>query len=167
MGKKNHIFIHVIFVNVNLQSHAAEIDVLHFAPVYKVQFFDLKSLIWEAFMKYDVKTAGVIWKWQYVLTFEESRYCLFGFARQCCTYISSARHRHTHLVVCDAPGGVIKDQKHVSRTALYSLDTRRCCDVESTLLTLIQRRNSIVCPVDNILMCLQLISSLAITLASR
>ena len=26
------------------------------------------------------------------------------------------------------------------------LGTRRCCDVESTSMTLIQRRNSVVCP---------------------
>ena len=27
------------------------------------------------------------------------------------------------------------------------LGTRRCCDVESTSMTLIQRRNNVVCPV--------------------
>ena len=29
----------------------------------------------------------------------------------------------------------------------FPLGTRRCCDVESTSLTLIQRRNNVVCPV--------------------
>ena len=29
----------------------------------------------------------------------------------------------------------------------YSLDTRRCYDVESTSMTLIQRRSNVVCPV--------------------
>ena len=29
----------------------------------------------------------------------------------------------------------------------YPLGTQRCCDVESTSLTLIQRRNNVVCPV--------------------
>ena len=32
------------------------------------------------------------------------------------------------------------------RTRRDSLGTRRCCDVESTSLTLIQRRNNVVCP---------------------
>ena len=32
-------------------------------------------------------------------------------------------------------------------TSAYPLGTRRCCNVESTLLTLIYRRNNVVCPV--------------------
>ena len=31
--------------------------------------------------------------------------------------------------------------------ATYPLGTRDCCDVQSTSMTLIQRRNNVVCPV--------------------
>ena len=34
---------------------------------------------------------------------------------------------------------------------LYPLGTQRCCDVESTSVTLIQRRNNVVCPVGDLL----------------
>ena len=56
--------------------------------------------------------------------------------------------------------GSTVDRREMSGTDVYServasrqvrkphqLDARRCCNVESTSLTLIQRRNSIVCPV--------------------
>ena len=34
-----------------------------------------------------------------------------------------------------------------SQAKIVPLGTRRCCDVESTSMTLIQRRNDVVCPV--------------------
>ena len=35
----------------------------------------------------------------------------------------------------------------------HPLGTRRCCDVESTSMTLIQRRNNVVCPVGKCVGC--------------
>ena len=45
-------------------------------------------------------------------------------------------HRHNNMVTEEA-------------IARFPLGTQRCCDVESTSLTLIQRRNNAVCPVVN------------------
>ena len=39
---------------------------------------------------------------------------------------------------------------HSSKIKQFPLGTRRCCDVESTSLTLIQRRNNVVCPLGNV-----------------
>ena len=66
-------------------------------------------------------------KRQYMLTFQVSRYCLLAL----------------WITVSDLFTAILD----IIRKATCPLDTQRCCDVESTWVTLIQRRNNVVFPV--------------------
>ena len=50
-------------------------------------------------------------------------------------------------VVSGYPNPHLDLNEHLTCSRQCPPGTRRCCDVESTSLTLIQRRNNVVCPV--------------------